>query len=348
MAKRLLLFSAFCLMGFTLAAQISIVSADMPKANDTFTYVTANPTSLLNLVSQNGANQWWNVAESPVKVTQLEEYKSSLKTPYAFYFFNTVGKKVADSIGLGQFKIEDMYQFYSNSSSSYRIEGIGFKISLAPLPLAGNYGVEDKVYVFPLDYGDYDSTPFRVKVAIPLVGAYIQSGYRVTEVVGHGKIVVVNDTFDCLKVKSTIIGADTIETQLTKFGFPTHRVEYKWLTKEHRSPVAEVSGTVIAGQFVPNTARYLNLPPKSPGVGVGTTELPYSDEVNLFFPNPAVHSIHLTPGIVEVEAYTIEGKQMEGHLEDADYSFNWPQGVYLLRFKDEKGNFRTKRLIVAQ
>lgn len=342
---------AFC-AALSAMAQISIVSSDMPKANDTFTYVTMDPTGVLSQINKKGANQFWQMAESPVKVTSLVEYKSSLKTPYAFYFFNTVGQKVADSIGLSQFKLEDVYQFYSTNSNSYRIEGMGFKISLAPAPLAGNYQTEDKVYVFPLEYNDYDSTPFKVKISIPFIGSYIQSGYRVTQVIGHGKIVVVNDTFDCLQVRSDIIGADTIETQFTKFGFPSHRVEYKWLAKEYHAPVAEVNGTEVAGQFVPTQARYMNLEAKqdtSGNGGGGSTSVPdiiYNDELSIY-PNPAQHFIYKTRMVKSVEAWNSFGQPVSIEWNRDKGSFNWTSGVYFLKVKRTDGKTEIVRLVVA-
>src|SRR5690606_16272728 len=139
-----------------------------------FRYEEVGANAFSSQLALDGANQTW-VFNVSSQSTSLVEYKSSSKTPYAFYFFNTVGQKIADNIGLGQYELQDVYEFYSTSNASYRIEGLGFKISLAPLPLAGNYQLEDKMYVFPLEYGHRDSNQYKVSISIPLIGSYTQS-----------------------------------------------------------------------------------------------------------------------------------------------------------------------------
>jgi len=352
MTKRALLLCCSILTVWSLAAQISITQQNMPRANDTFRYVNMiNPTAYSGQIAMNGANQFWVFQEAQVPTTSLVEYKSSLKTPYAFYFFNTVGLKIADSIGLGQFKLEDVYQFYSTKSSAYLIEGLGFKIGLAPFPLAGNYQIEDKVYQFPLEYGDRDSTNFKVKISIPLVGAYTQSGHRVTEVVGYGKVLVVNDTMECLKVRSEIIGADTFETQLGKFGFPTKKIEYKWLTLQHRHPVVEITGNDVAGQFVPTQTKYLALAPKQGGGGGGgTTSItnPTDLDFPLVYPSPATTEIHKSYTVAGIHAYSLDGREQEIFWEGETGHINWNSGVYVLHITKTDGSIEKLKLVVAR
>jgi len=349
MTKRPLLSISMIMTVWTLSAQITITKQNMPQANDTVRYENVlNPLAFASQVAQNGANQFWVFPTPNASVSSLVEYKSSLKTPYAFYFFNTVGQKIADSIGLSQFKLEDVYQFYSSKNSAYSIEGLGFKLNLAPLPLAGNYQTEDKVYEFPLDYGDRDSNNFKVKISIPLIGAYVQTGYRVTQVLGYGKVVVVNDTMECLKVRADIVGADTFETQLGKFGFPSHKVEYKWLTLEHRHPVVEITGNEIAGQFVPTQTKYMALEPKQGGGG-GTTNVPnpaYFD-YPLVYPNPATDRINKNRIVTHVDAYSIQGSKQEIRwVGDTGY-INWQSGVYVLHVTKKDGSTENIKLVVA-
>lgn len=342
MAKKLLLLCLLLAVSEVLRAQIVIQSTHMPRANDTFRFVTGNPVNYVGQVAQNGPGQFWVFPEESIGITSLVEYKSSLKTPYAFYFFNTVGLKVADSIGLAQFKLEDVYQFYSNSAASYRIEGLGFKISLTPMPLAGNYQVEDRVYFFPLEYGDRDSSGFKVNISIPLIGTYSQSGYRITEVVGYGNVVVVDDTLECLKVRSEIVGADTIETSFSKFGFPTRRIEYKWLTREHRIPVVEITGTEVAGQFVPNQAKYLDLAPK----GNPTSLRELVPASSLVYPNPARNRLFKSQDVMEIRAFDMQGKERSINWADNTGTIDWPAGFYLLQVTKTDGSRENLRFVV--
>ncbi|MHB1279513.1 MAG: T9SS type A sorting domain-containing protein [Bacteroidia bacterium] len=344
MKLRLLILLFILAANGVLHAQITIQSTHMPKANDTFRFVTGNPVNYIGQVAQNGPGQFWVFDQESPKITSVVAYKSSLNTPYAFYFFNTVGLKVADSLGLAQFKMEDVYQFYSNSAASYRIEGLGFKISLTPLPLAGNYQIEDKVYFFPLEYGNRDSSAFKVNISIPLIGTYSQSGYRITEVVGYGNVVVVDDTLECLKVRSEIVGADTIETSFSKFGFPTRRIEYKWLTLKHRIPVVEVTGTEVAGQFVPNQAKYLDLAPKSGGNPTSAQEaVPAS---SLVYPNPAQDRLFKSQDVQEIRAFDMQGKERMIDWVENSGTIDWPAGFYLLQITKTDGSRVNLRFVV--
>ncbi|HCS22059.1 MAG TPA: hypothetical protein DIW47_16140 [Bacteroidetes bacterium] len=342
MTKRLLLLFLITGIGRQLHAQITIQSTHMPKANDTFRFVTGNPVNYIGQVAQNGPGQYWVFGPESPKITSVVAYKSSLNTPYAFFFFNTVGLKVADSIGLAQFKLEDVYQFYSNSAASYRIEGLGFKISLTPLPLAGNYQIEDKVYFFPLEYGNRDSSTFKVNISIPLIGTYSQSGYRITEVVGHGNVIIVDDTLECLKVRSDIVGSDTVETSFGKFGFPTHRVEYKWLTIKHRIPVVEVTGTEVAGQFAPSQARYLDLAPQ----GNPTSVQKMATASSLVYPNPAQNKLFKSEDVQELHAFDMQGKERSINWVDNTGTIDWPAGIYLLQITKTDGSRENLRFVV--
>ncbi|MBI1223255.1 MAG: T9SS type A sorting domain-containing protein [Bacteroidetes bacterium] len=335
-------------LSFQATAQINISSGDMPKANDTFNYVTINPTSILGLLNQSGANQFWSVKVSPLSLKNQNIYKNSLNTPYAFYFFNTVGEKIADSIGLLQFKMEDVYQFYSSTSGAYKAKGMGFKISLAPIPLAGNYGTPDRIYKFPMNYGNRDSSGFDLNISIPLVGSYGQSGYRITEVIGFGKVVVVNDTFDCLQVRSDIVGSDSIEVQGVKFGIHRHTREYKWLTKQYRAPIVIVSGSVLSGQFVPGKAQYMDLQPKQSGAGSTGIDNPVPDQKTLLYPNPAQNHIFKTDEVVLVEAWNSIGQKQEIIWTNQTGHIDWSPGVYILKVHKTDGSSESMRLVVTQ
>lgn len=319
----------------------------MPKSNDSFFFVTEAPTAFNSQVSLDGANQTWLFPKAASPVQNLVEYKASNRTPYAFYFFNTVGLKVADSIGFGQIKMTDIYQFFSNSTSKYSVEGLGFRISLAPFPLAGMYQQEDVIYHFPLEYGNRDSSNFRVQVSIPSIGSYSQTGYRITEVVGYGSVIVGSDTMNCLKVKSEIFSQDTINSSFASFGFPNNRIEYKWLTTEYRIPVAEVSGTFTAGVFVPNLARYLIIPennqnPPNPGTGI----LDASTLSPTLYPNPSKSWVRFPDEMSVLDCVDMKGRRMEFSIQGNALIHQWPEGVYVVRFMDQTGKLWSQKLQV--
>ncbi len=328
-----------------LQAQISIGRIHMPQARDTFRYITASPTDFLSQVGQDGPEQTW-VFNSSALTSSLVEYKASAQTPYSFYFANTIGLKIADEVGAGQFKLTDMYQFYSATNTSWKAEGLGFSISLAPLPLAGRYSNEDEIYQFPLNYNDRDSSTFRVRISIPGLGAYSQTGYRITEVLGYGEVIVEDDTFECLKVKSIIYQQDTLESQFTNLAFPNNRIEYRWLVREFRAPVVEITGTEVAGNFVPGLSRYLVIPATSGGGGGGSTSVGgFTSEIGMAYPNPVNDLIFIPHEHHRISLVNIAGQEIFGGSGAQTYHLGEvPAGWYILQITGHDGSIQRQRL----
>lgn len=327
------------LVGAYASAQITITKATMPVANDTFQYVNIGPLKMNQQIQKQGASQNWQFNLSDSLTSSEALYKSSLKTPYAFYFFNTVGQLISESAGMGQFSLEDVYQFYSTTNSAYKAEGMGFKISLTPAPLAGFYQDEDEIFNFPLTYGRRDSTTFRVSINIPFIGSYKQSGYRVTEVVGWGEAVLVNDTFDCLMLRSYVNSADSVFSQLGSFGFPVERVEYKWLSDGHKGVIAESTGTELAGQFVPTLSRFHYFAPRTTGGGGGgsTSVNELESDVWQVYPNPTRGEVFFNKVAAKAELYSMDGKLIVSGSNTSSLKLQASSGVYMLHLTDETG-----------
>jgi len=345
-----LLATLTCLMiGLGLSAQVSITSTNMPSSGDTFRYVMTQPLAFQSQLQQTGANKTWNFNTTDKNLTMLDEYKSSLKTPYAFFFFNTTGKLLADTLGLAQFQLKDVYQFFKKTSTKYQVEGIGFKLSLTPLPLAGNYSEEDVLFNFPLEYGNRDSNGFSVSISIPSIGSYKQSGYRITEVVGHGTSIIVNDTFDCLMLKTTAYGYDSIQTLFASFGVPFERTEYLWMSPDFAAPLASISGNTVAGNFVPTQSRYMNFEPKAPSGGGGGGGTGWSDNPDWnpqFYPNPANDQVFLGDKVLQASVHDLSGRQLvSAKLATSMEIKSLASGVYLLRLSLADGRVQTYRLV---
>ncbi len=345
-----LIFSLFS--GLLASAQISITKATMPASNDTFNYVNIGPAKMNQQIQKQGTNQQWQFSLSDSLTSSESIYKSSLRTPYAFYFFNTVGLLLSENAGLGQFSVEDMYQFYSTTNSSYKAEGIGFKMSLSPLPLAGFYQDEDEIFHFPLTYGRRDSSTFQVTIPIPIVGSYKQSGYRISEVVGWGEAILVTDTFECLLVRSYVSSADSIYTQLGSYGFPTERVEYKWLSNDHKGVIAESVGTELAGQFVPSISRFHYFEPKPASNGGGgnggggTTGIQNAEADEwLVYPNPSRGEIRFSKAAAKAELYSADGRLLVQELHTESLQLDLAGGIYMLHLLDAQGKRSIQKVL---
>lgn len=244
-------------------AQITITSSHMPKSGDTIRYSEAPLTDLPDL-TKTGTNYTWDYEEMGMNRQAIYEYKASFRTPYIINFgFSAIGLKIADSLGTGQLALQNVYNFFKNSSSQWETVGVGFQYSTFPLPQSGKYSKTDKIYEFPLKYNNKYSNDFAAKIPITLtlvpVGDFFITGNRTTEVDGWGKITTpYADEVDCIRIKSVIEEVDSISISSLNIniGIPTKRVEYKWLSTSERIPILEISGTEVLGNFVPTYIRY--------------------------------------------------------------------------------------------
>ncbi len=234
-------------------AQITISSKNMPKAGDTARVSLALSTNLPTGWRSAGANKTWDFSKLNPTGTQLREFKASFRTPYAFYFFNQVGEKIADTLGGGPLTFTNVHNFYSTTNSVYKAEGLGY--SVTGIPLAANYTDDDEIYQFPLEYNDSDVSTFRFKFEVPgqQLITYIQQGTRTNVVDAYGSIKTPFKTYsDVIRVKTIMNQVDTIVSPLGKTGIPRPQVIYKWLAQGEVVPVLEIRGTqALGGTFTP-------------------------------------------------------------------------------------------------
>lgn len=310
--KKLFTYLIISCIAYTASAQITISRDDMPARGDTFRFATVQPLGANINVNNTGANHNWNFKNLTKNDEALVEYKASSGTPYAFYFFNTYGNLIADELGFGQFALTDVYNFYKATNTRFTAEGIGFRFN--NIPLGGFYSDKDEIYQFPLNYNDNVNSTFKVSVALPTIGRYSQTGTRKNEVDGWGEIVTPHRTYNCIRVKSTITQTDSFSIQQpfpVSFGFPTTRIEYKWLTKEDKVPVMEVVGNELAGNFIATSIRYRQDPVTLPP-GVSVREIDKVSGVKIY-PNPTSEKLIVSipfGGEDHIKLFSMEGKEV--------------------------------------
>lgn len=263
--KRTLLSVLACI-SFSTYAQIQITQANMPSINDTFRYSVSVGSNLD--FKQTGANYHWDYSALSLNTQDVYKFQALTSTPYATLAFTgmplgAIGYKIADSLGAGQFAFKNLYNFFEKKSSGWRAVGTGYTLSVLPIPAGGVYSDADEVYTFPLNYNDKDSTTFAVTTVLGnqfvQLGTLKQKGYRLNFVEGWGTITTPYGTnINCLKIKSIIFEIDSLKISTPAFnvGFPTTRVEYKWLSTTEKIPILEVLGTEVGGTFTPTQIRY--------------------------------------------------------------------------------------------
>lgn len=327
-------------------AQITITTAEMPSSSDTLRMSNATVFNPVD-VSTTGPNQTWDFSSLQENSQVMWQYKNSSQTPYAFYFFNSYGRKIADTLGAGQLQFTDVYQFYRNTSSQFTVRGTGFKYSI--LPLAGNYSDEDEVFFFPLNFGDRDSSNFDYEIALPAVGSYGSKGYRITEVDGWGSVTTPFGTFNVIRTVAYIRAIDTVNIAGTGFAVENNRREYKWLANNQRAPIVQVTGSEVFGAFVPTQTQYRDswrrfalqeneiLPDASNAGALNFTRI--GQQITVMTGNKA-GSIT----IIDMLGRTVATQSVSTGQTSTQIALPAESGIYILSFKEESGRVLTAKL----
>lgn len=321
-----------CLFSSHLSAQITLNRSHFPQSGDSMRVSNASPAGMADRVLTSGPNQNWDFRDLESNGQEFIYYQNSLQTPYFFYFFNTFGNKLVDSIDLVVTQLTLLYNFFGANNNKFSTRGLGFSVQGLPLP--ANYTDEDEIYHFPLTYGRKDSTTFAFAANIPTLGGYSNTGWRRTEVDGWGNIQTPYGSFDCLRLKSTVFTRDSLDIQGFNLGLPPRTtIEYKWLAREEKIPILEITGTQLVGTFTPTTVRYRDRIPAVVAPNAATA----SDLRTLqLYPVPANDKIllrkHPANQLQRILIFDSFGKMVydENSFPEAGLDLSlWPDGVYV-------------------
>lgn len=238
--KRNILIIVFVAAVISLKAQITIMNADMPKANDTLRFSLA-PAGNFNFATT-GLNTTWDFSRLVPASQDVEKYASPLSSSYVIYFATATYGVKENNLSLGAFTggagLSNVMGFYKNTATASVLLGRG--VSFNSLPLGLTLASKDTIYKFPLTVGRRDSCSFAGSLSLATLGGFTQSGYRITTVDGWGKITTPYGLFDCIRVKSVIKEVDSISISGFSIPIPNNRTEYKWLAKGEKFPILEV------------------------------------------------------------------------------------------------------------
>lgn len=235
--------------------QISIVNSDMPRQNDTmrFSLATSGITALQ--AAKTGADTTWDFTNLVANSQDIEKFYAPSATPYVIQFglINAATYGIKDNAlnnlaslgGAAGFTIENIYGFYKNTATASVLIGRGATVSNIPLGL--NLNPRDTVFKFPLNYGDVDTTYYAGSTSISGLGGIAQQGRRINVVDGWGVIKTPYGQFDCIRIKTTITGVDSIELSTFKIPIPTNKTIYTWYAKGQHYPIMEITQTIGIG-----------------------------------------------------------------------------------------------------
>jgi len=233
--------------------QITVDKNFMPKSGDKVFYTNAELGNSKTYEAK-GASVNWDFSNLKLAFQDAEEYKSARSINF-FFLTMDFGVKVADSLGFGTIMMRDIYDIYNVTNGAFRAEGRSIKYNGFPIPQ--NYSDKDEIYKFPMDYGDIDTSTFKVAFNLQGLGSLIQQGTRINEVEGWGSLQLPYKTFsNCLKIKTTINGIDSLKFMGINLPIPNRRIEYKWFAPGIKNPVLIIAGTVLGNRFTPTNVKF--------------------------------------------------------------------------------------------
>jgi len=340
MKKSLLALAAILIIATT-QAQVAINSSDMPVPNDIINLRTTNTVNGANYTIA-GSNQTWDFTGLSETAEAIDTFVNVLSTPilYNVAFSNpfdqthlaTVAQKQTIP-SIGTFQISDGYSFQKNSSSQYSEVGVGLAINGVAIPL--KFDNPDIWYKFPVTFGTSDSTTSNYSATVPGLGYYGEKRHRVNVVDGWGVLYLPNDTFNIIRVKSTVLNNDTIYLSTLGFGLrvPRSVTEYKWLAPGHHEPVLEIDQT----QSIVTVSYYSHMPFSS------VNEISLASDNVKIFPNPAADKLTVTvpdsPLGYAISIIDITGQQVYSGFFGRNSRIELPvsnlqKGIYFIRISD--------------
>ncbi len=365
MKKICTLITAFFLSELAMQAQITVDQNDFANAGDNVLVSNGDVTVPVD-VSTTGANQTWDFSFLTSQSQDTLEYLSVSGTNnnYALYFanvgFNTNRSNIATpgaaipTIPGVPITITDPYNFYYKNANDYRQQGLGAAISGFATPIA--YGNKDYVYNFPLNFSDTDSCNSDWSLAIPGIGYYGYNQKRVNTTDGWGTVITPYGSFAALRVVSQIEGTDTLYADTLGFGFSFPRPltkEYKWIAKNEKIPVLQITTTDVAGAEVVSSIVY---PDSLRTVGVLNL-----DQVSYFklSPNPTHDVVQVNFAMNKAQQVTLIILDAKGEIvfkdENKGYSAGshnkvirtrfLSSGIYTLQLKGD-GWVQTQKIVI--
>jgi hypothetical protein len=274
-----------------LAAQITIGPDDMPNAGDTLRFMRANAANIA--VGVTGADMVWDYGDLVAQSEGADTAVGVGSTPFLYQlFFNNpflFPQSRADYGMVGAefdfqvLTLTDLYDYYRADQNGFF--NVGFGANVNGLPTSVRREPADRIHSFPLEFGDTDVSNSSFTVNVPTLFSFSQDQVRNNVVDGWGTLYLPADTFQVLRVKSTLQRSDSIYIEQFSFGFrlpEPETIEYKWIAAGMGKPVLEV--TTTAG--IPVSAEFFYEPDP---ITTGSATL--QRYAPIVYPNPAADEL---------------------------------------------------------
>lgn len=234
----------------TCIAQIVITQQDLADAGDTI--LVSIPGNISGFdYTLTGADYWWDFSTLQQISQRTEAFISVFRTgiTYNVFFadvpFNPNRANMAQETTLplpALISASDSYNFYFKHNQAFEQVGIGTRLN--GVETAIRFDENDIIYRFPLQYGDIDTSDSEYDFTINGLAYYHLKQRRINEVDGWGTLITPLDTFEVLRVKTTLIARDSLFIDSLNIGIALPRpreIQYKWLAKEKKIPLLQIN-----------------------------------------------------------------------------------------------------------
>lgn len=285
----------------------------MPIAGDTVRYVATNVDGIDPAATEAGF--LWDMGALIPDVEGADTCVAVGSTPilYQLYFNNPFiypeydADYAVQGQGFdfqGQLTVTDVFDYFKKDATGFR--NVGFGANVNGVPASVRRIPVDWIHRFPMSYGDMDTSYSEFSLDIPTLGSFTEQQTRYNEVDGWGTLYLPADTFEVLRVKSTLQRADSvyIEQFGTGFAFAVpETIEYKWIAQGMDEPVLLI---VATGGQVTTARMYYHVDDITTSVGEGSGTDGFTA-----YPNPASESFTFN---LPAEAGTIVVRDAAGRV----------------------------------
>lgn len=337
--------------------QITLNSADFPRANQYYRMSIGQAFPGMD-ATLTGASYSWDYSQLYPLSQRVDSFIDEAVTNPLFaivFIDNVLNTNRANHAGRGgnfnlgtTISVNDVFNFYYNSSSSYKQVGFGATVNGIPLPVT--FSPHDIQYRFPVQFGNVDSSNSGYTLdLVSTLGIYFSvRKTRVNTVDGWGTLITPFGTFDALRMKSVIREQDSIYIDSLGFGFQTPVItstEYKWLGATQGAPLLQINtgaGGIITQITYRDSLRSL----------ADVSSFAWNEEWQVY-PSPASGQLNIsfrqqTEKEIEFTLLDLQGKivlqplHYRSNVGENSVSLKWAEhqlaaGLYCLQLKSETG-----------
>lgn len=279
--KKITQLALLLCIGFS-GAQTTYNATDFAAVGESFFITTAGGDFVTLDYVQTGASFNWDYSllepASQDNTSYINPNNAGYKTVWCFqngYIINcntqfnnnfTHATAVTDGLVLQGLGLTNVVDHLKLSAAALENKMIGAQVTAngVTLPFTASYQTPDKLYQFPINYGDNYTNNSALSLNLTSLGIPLtlsQTGIRTNLVDGWGSLTTPFGSFaNVLRMKTTFVSNITITmSDQTPQQQTITTVTYSWFDPAYGIPVLEVDGQEIASQFVPTAVRYMDI-----------------------------------------------------------------------------------------